>query len=73
MQKRLNWITFKVKFPYLNSHFAITPGYLNPPFNNPALVKKKSLGKIMKLSVESIFLDYAEFLKFPLYHETANI
>ena len=24
----------------------------------------------MKLSVESIFLDYAESLKFPLYHET---
>ena len=27
----------------------------------------------MKLSIESIFLDYAESLKFPQYHKTAKI
>ena len=27
----------------------------------------------MKLSIESIFLDYAESLKFPQYHNTAKI
>ena len=53
-----------LKLSYLNSNFAITLGSLNPPFNNPALVKEKKIGK-MKLSVESIFLDYAESLKFP--------
>ena len=61
-----------MKLSYLNSNFAVTLGYLNPAFNNRALVKKKKNWK-MKLSIESIFLDYAESLKFPQYHKTAKI